>query len=181
MVGRHWDTVEGRVVATEVAVETAAGYEDRLRYLVDIQPPGGSTVRVKLEEPKFIRGGFAQPSVGAAISVLFDPKSQKAKFDTSDPRINLSRQPDAGQAAFEAAAAASPGTPPPVVNELQALGVSAAGEISGAPGSVGRSGSATGNQDDPAARLAKLEDLKKKGLVTDAEYAAQRQRIIDAV
>ena len=107
MVGRHWDTVEGKVVATEVAVETAAGYEDRLRYLVDLQPAGGSPVRVTLDEPKFIRGGFAQPSVGAAISVLFDPKSQKAKFDTSDPRINLSRQPDPDQAAFQAAASAN--------------------------------------------------------------------------
>jgi hypothetical protein len=179
MVGRKWETVEGRVVATEVAVETAAGYEDRLRYLVDLQPRGGAAVRVTLEEPKFIRGGFSQPSVGDPISVLFDPKSQKAKFDTSDPRINLSRHQDADQAAFQAAASASPGTPAPVTDGLQSLGAAAAAEIADAVKSVG---SSTGTPpDDPAARLAKLEDLKRRGLVTDAEYAAQRQRIIDAV
>jgi len=33
----------------------------------------------------------------------------------------------------------------------------------------------------PAGRLEKLEDLKAKGLVSDAEYATQRQKIIDAV
>lgn len=38
--------------------------------------------------------------------------------------------------------------------------------------------SATG---DPAEGLAKLEALKAQGLVTDAEYATQRARILDAI
>ena len=180
MLGRNnWDTVEGRVVATEVATETAAGYEDRLRYLVDIQPTGGSPVRVRLEEPKFIRGGFAQPGVGAVISVLYDPKSQKAKFDTSDPRINLSTQQSASDAAFQAAASASPGSPPPVAAGNPTLDTGTAGEVVTALNATGIT--AAGPPEDPAARLAKLEDLKRQGVISDAEYTAQRQRIIGEV
>lgn len=34
---------------------------------------------------------------------------------------------------------------------------------------------------DPAARLAKLENLRDQGLMSDQEYAAQRQRILDEI
>jgi len=34
---------------------------------------------------------------------------------------------------------------------------------------------------DPAARLAKLENLRDQGLMTDQEYATQRQRILDEI
>ena len=34
---------------------------------------------------------------------------------------------------------------------------------------------------DPQERLAKLEALKQAGLIDEAEYAAKRQQIIDAV
>jgi uncharacterized protein (DUF697 family) len=44
--------------------------------------------------------------------------------------------------------------------------------------------SATGEKasvDDLAERLAKLDELKEKGLVSDAEYARQRDRILDSI
>lgn len=34
---------------------------------------------------------------------------------------------------------------------------------------------------DPAKRLERLDDLRRRGLVDDAEYAAQRQRILDSL
>jgi hypothetical protein len=34
---------------------------------------------------------------------------------------------------------------------------------------------------DPAARLTKLSRLRDGGLLTDAEFAAQRQRILDEI
>lgn len=174
MFNREWQRVDGKVVATEVAVETAAGYEDRLRYAVDIQRPDGSAQRVTLEEPKFIRGGFAQPGVGDVVGVLVDPKSQKAKFDTADPRINLGAQQAAGRASFDAATAAAAGTPPPVAPDLASLAEQAEAAIAATAASPGEN-------DDTAARLAKLDDLRTRGLITEAEYASQRQKIIDAV
>jgi hypothetical protein len=187
MVGRHWETAEGTIVATQVAVQTAAGYVNRLEYAVDVQPASGTVVRVTLREPKFIKGGFSQPAVGDVVAVLYDPKSGDAKFDTSDPRLKISVREQTKQAAFEAVASASPSTAAtggpgqvrvltgseaaPIVNAL--LSTDALTELNGLKGSPVAG--------DPAARLKNLDDLKAKGLVSDAEYAAKRQEIIDAV
>ena len=188
MVGRHWESAEGKIVATQVAVVTAAGYVNRLEYAVDIQPATGPVIRVTLREPKFIKGGFSQPTVGDVVGVLFDSKSSEAKFDTSDPRLKISVREDAKRAAFEAAASASPGTSPPAAfDQVQVLSGSDAAPIvnallaseslSGVDGlQILRQGAG-----GPAERLEKLDGLKAKGLVSDAEYAAQRQKIIDAV
>src|SRR5260370_15622080 len=113
MVGRHWESAEAKIMATEVAVQTAAGYVNRLEYAVDVQPANGPSVRVTLREPKFIKGGFSQPQIGDVVGVLYDAKSGEAKFDTSDPRLKISVREDAKRAAFEAAASASPGTASP--------------------------------------------------------------------
>jgi hypothetical protein len=192
MFGRDWESAEATIVATQVAVQTRAGYEDRLEYVVDVHLATGSAFRVTLQEPKFIKGegGFSQPAVGAVVGVLFDPKSKKAKFDTSDPRLLGGAQRQADQAAFEAAASASPGTPAApgaFPDQMQVLSGSDAAPIVNALLSSEAVGAADGLQalrqqaGDPADRLAKLEALKAKGLVSDAEYQTQRQKIIGAV
>jgi putative oligomerization/nucleic acid binding protein len=187
MVGRHWETAEATIVATQVAVQTAAGYVNRLEYAVDVHPANGPVFRATLREPKFIKGGFSQPAVGDTVGVLFDVKSKDAKFDTSDPRLKISVREDAKRAAFEAAASASPGAAAPgIPNQMQVLSGSDAAPILNALFSSdslsGLEGlEAVRDAGGPAARLEKLEDLKAKGLVSDAEYETQRQKIIDAV
>jgi hypothetical protein len=189
MVGRHWESAEATIVATKVAVITAAGYVNRLEYAVDVHPANGPVFRATLREPKFIKGGFHQPAVGAVVGVLFDPKSQEAKFDTSDPRIKITTQEEAARAAYEAATSAPPGTTVPgVPGQVQVLSGSDAAPIVNAllsnPSLSGVEGLQALHPDtggSPAERLEKLEDLKAKGLISDAEYAAQRQKIIDAV
>ena len=78
MVGRHWESAEATIVATQVAVVTAAGYKNRLEYAVDVHPANEPVFRAMLREPKFIKGGFSQPAIGAVVGVLFDPKSKDA-------------------------------------------------------------------------------------------------------
>src|ERR1700680_4471398 len=102
MVGRHWESAEATIVATQVAVITAAGYKNRLEYAVDVHPASGPVVRVTLREPKFIKGGFSQPAVGDVVGVLFDPKSKDAKFDTSDPRLWVTPMEEAARREFDA-------------------------------------------------------------------------------
>ena len=185
MVGRHWESAEAMIVATQVAVITAAGYENRLEYAVDVQPANGPVFRATLREPKFIKGGFSQPAIGAVVGVLFDPKSKDAKFDTSDPRLWITTREEAERRAFESAASASPGTAAPgVPAQMQVLSGSDAAPIVNAllsdeslSGVEGLRAGAGG----PAERIEKLDDLKAKGLISAAEYATQRQKIIDAV
>ncbi len=177
MFGRNWQSADATIVATKVAVQTQAGYEDRLEYVADVNPAGAPPFRVTLQEPRFIKGNgaFVQPPVGAVVGVLFDPKSKKAKFDTTDQRILGPIGADAGQAAFEAAQDAAPGTP---------AGGLVAGEVpvmSGADVASLADALRSGEAGDPSARLAKLDELKAKGLVSDAEYQAQRQKIIGSI
>lgn len=187
MVGRHWESAEATIVATQVAVITAAGYKNRLEYAVDVHPANGPVFRATLREPKFIKGGFSQPAIGAVVGVLFNPKSNDAKFDTSDPRLWITTREEAERRAFEAAASASPGTAAGVPVQMQVLSGSDAAPIVNALLS-NESLSGVESLDalrrgggDPAERLEKLDDLKAKGLISDAEYATQRQKIIDAV
>ncbi|HSO97026.1 MAG TPA: SHOCT domain-containing protein [Acidimicrobiia bacterium] len=189
MVGRrHWESAEATIVATQVAVTTAAGYVDRLEYAVDVHPADGSAFRVTLREPKFIKGGFHQPQIGDVVGVLFDPKTHDAKFDTSDQRLTITFQEQREREAFETAASGAPGTAAPgMPDQIQVLSGADAGPIVNALLSNQSIGGVEGIQalrrdgDGPAERLAKLDDLKAKGLVSDAEYGAQRQRIIDAI
>jgi Short C-terminal domain len=188
MVGRHWESAEATIVATQVAVITAAGYKNRLEYAVDVQPANGPVFRATLREPKFIKGGFSQPAIGAVVGVLFDPKSKDAKFDTSDPRLWITTREEAERRAFESAASASPGTAAPgVPAQMQVLSGSDAAPIVNALLSneslsgVGGLDALRAGAGGPAERIEKLDDLKAKGLISAAEYATQRQKIIDAV
>ena len=52
----------------------------------------------------------------------------------------------------------------------------------GGPGSGGPSLEGPGGRaPSPTERLAKLEDLRSKGLLSDEEYAKQRQRVLGSV
>jgi hypothetical protein len=188
MVGHHWESAEATIVATQVAVITAAGYVNRLEYAVDVHPAVGTDFRVTLREPKFIKGGFHQPQIGDVVGVLFDPKTHDAKFDTSDQRLTITFKEQKERAAFEAAASAAPGTAAPgLPDQIQVLSGADAAPIVNALLSneslsgVGAIQALPHDADGPAERLEKLDDLKAKGLVSEAEYAAQRQKIIDAV
>ena len=188
MVGHHWEPAEATIVATKVAVITAAGYVNRLEYAVDVHPADGTDFRVTLREPKLIKGGFHQPQIGDVIGVLFDPKTHEAKFDTSDQRLTITYKEQKERDVFEAAASAAPGTAAPgIPDQIQVLsGADAAPIVNALLANQSLSGveglqALRRDDDGPAERLAKLDGLKAKGLVSDAEYAAQRQKIIDAV
>jgi hypothetical protein len=67
---------------------------------------------------------------------------------------------------------------------LRAAGLGAlADQVEQAQGAAaaGQDRPARGADDDPAARLGTLENLRDRGLMTDEEYAAQRQRILDDI
>ena len=182
------NSAEATIVATQVAVITAAGYVNRLEYAVDVHPADGTDFRVTLREPKLIKGGFHQPQIGDTVGVLFDPTTHDAKFDTSDQRLTITFKEQKEREAFEAAASAAPGTTAPrVPDQIQVLsGADAAPIVNALLSNESLSGverlpATHRGEDGPAERLAKLDDLKAKGLVSDAEYAAQRQKILDAI
>jgi hypothetical protein len=67
---------------------------------------------------------------------------------------------------------------------LRAAGLGGlADQVEQAQGSAaaGQDRSAQGVDDDPAARLGTLENLRDRGLMTDEEYTTQRRRILDDI
>jgi hypothetical protein len=175
MFGHDWvdgeATIVDRTVTKTHLRSTGSTYSDH-KYVADVRVPGAPEFRTVIADPK-IPVDWAQPYAGQVVRVQVDLKKQKARFDKDDPQLSAKAKADAykdsNEARFQAAATATPGGGPidPEMAELQLLEES---EAKSAPA-----------EDDPQARLQRLQQLKDSGMITDAEFAAKRQAIVDAL
>jgi hypothetical protein len=154
---------------TEVSVKL------RLR----VEPPGESSFEL---EKKLRFAQLAMPSEGQRLAVIFDP----ADHDT----LMLDENPVAVAGSMLSGA----GRPPEQVDLVQQLMASALGGASsadtqaiamryaedhaGATVIVPGAAMPGAGPPDPVELLTRLADLKEKGLLTDAEFAAQKARIL---
>jgi hypothetical protein len=85
--------VEGKVLAEKIHKRRPSQegqWYTRMTYVVEFQRPGAGVERVELVEPEKLGTKVIAPlSRGSAVPLLVDPKSDKVRFDTDDPRINL--------------------------------------------------------------------------------------------
>jgi hypothetical protein len=118
-------------------------------------------------------GNFDDPSVGDVLGVLYDPKHQHVKWDLSDPRLvdTAAAQRGAGRVQNLSGAAASE-----MLETMFGPGGAETIAAMRAP-----AGDHAAQAADPAGRLARLQALRDSGVLTDAEYEAQRQEIISAI
>jgi hypothetical protein len=90
---RGWERVDGKVLAEKIDKRRPSQegqWYTRMKYVVEFQRPGAGVERVELVEPeKLGTKVIASLSRGSAVPLLVDPKSDKVRFDTDDPRINL--------------------------------------------------------------------------------------------
>ncbi len=200
MFGHGWQKGEATIVAVHNKRTTGSGMVTIHEYLADVRPADGPAIRTVIQEPN-ICIDFAPPHTGSTVSVLI--KGDKVKFDQDDPRISSKARKAAADARF---AAKVDGTEPNSTDPLATLtgrrdiaallggdagmeqirAFAAQARASGSATFVGGSAmapapAAPSDHDDPAARLSNLEALKQRGLMTDAEYATARKRIIDAL
>lgn len=197
MFGNDWQKAQATIVMAHAKKTTRDGRVVAMEYVADVHPPSGSPFRATIPEPNLVNG-FLSPRAGMTVSVLV--KGLKAKFDKDDPQLNRQSNIDSlrglNNERFAQLASGAPGSSPgPTPGSLAGLlagsagGASDGGSILDAIRSAVESGNvinlagggATHAAEDPAARLAKLEALHGRGLMTDAEYAAARQHIIDAI
>ncbi len=185
MLGRHWEPGEATIIASEGNYLFLGGTGCSSReYVVDVQPAaGGPMFRTKINVQYTAPEGGAQNPYrrlddGEVVPVRCDQKRQKAKFDESTLRrqepASVAEQPSQ----FEAAASAPPGTPPQLAGEARP---SAAVQMAaGDPGSVMRMSTAGSSAAgaDPLERLQKLADLHDRGALTDAEFAAEKAKLL---
>ena len=196
MLGHHWEKAEATVVARTVRAQ-AGGHRPHYDFVVDVRPYSGPPLRMTIQEGP---ADFADPSVGDVLGVLYDRKNQHVKWDTSDPWL---RDSAAGQwgggdqfaSAVEALADTLPGAPwsetAGFAGSVQSLSGADASEMLDTllgPGGAeriaamkARARAQTAPAADPAERLARLQALRDNGVLTEAEYQAQRQKIISAI
>jgi Short C-terminal domain len=188
MLGHHWEKAEATVVARIVRTQ-AVGRMPHYDFVVDVRPYGGTPLRMTIQDGP---ADFADPSVGDVLGVLYDRKNQHVKWDTSDPWL---RDGQAGGSAFGSTATGSPGAPWAEMagfgDNVQTLSGDAATEmlesLFGQGGAEkiaamkARAQEQRAHAVDPAERLARLQTLRDSGVLTEAEYEAQRQKIISAI
>jgi len=202
MFGHDWQKATARIVARN-GNWSGDGMVVDYTYVADVRLPSGETFRATVGDPT-IATDFWAPSVGEEVSVLVKSNDRKVKFDKDDPRLSVKEHHAAQRQAFEAAQASPPGTPPAplaglsdlpagVAAQLAALGASGETSVHVVSGDSPEGqaalraalahlgGAAAEPAATPEARLAKLDALRAGGLLTDAEYAEQRHRILDEI
>lgn len=226
MLGHHWEPGEATIIACqEEHAFTRAPYDASARiYVVDVRPAASGTPVFRTQvrrtythlESETPERGLA---AGETISVLYDPKHEKAKFDESDPRLYKDgwvpgkgryHPPASPDPAFEAAAAAPPGTPAPsadapseladalgsgpladVLREavtdpeglrerLRAQDPGASAFVVTEAGLAPLGAAPASQQADVADQLTKLAALRDSGALTAAEFEAQKQKLLSA-
>ena len=188
MFGNDWQKAQATIVMAHEKRTTRDGKVVAMEYIADVHPSSGAPFRATIPELNLLNG-FLSPRVGMTVSVLV--KGVKAKFDKDDPQLNRQSNIDglrgSNNERFAQLAGAAPGSAPGSLAG-SAGGASDKGSILDAIRSAVESGNVidlTGRSkpipEDPAPRLATLEALHSRGLMTDAEYFAARQHIIDAI
>ena len=201
MFGHEWLNATARIVARD-GKYSGDGMVVTYTYVADVRLPSGETFRATVSEPT-IATDFWAPSVGDEVSVLVKSNDRKVKFDKDDPRLSAKAHEAAGRQAFQAAQAQPAGTPPAalaglsdlpagVAAQLAALGFTGETSVHVVGGdsaegqaalraALGQFAGAAASAVTPEARLAKLDALRAGGLVSEAEYAEQRHRILDEI
>ena len=184
MLGHHWERAEATVVARTVRVQPA-GRRPHYDFVVEVRPVSGPPLRLTIHDGP--DGDFPDPAVGDVLGVLYDPKHQHVKWDLTDPWL-LDAAADRRSASDVFVAGT---TVTGFSGDVQYVSGEAASEMLGAlfgPGGAetiaalrARAGHQATPAADPAERLARLQALRDRGLLTEAEYEAQRQKIISAI
>jgi hypothetical protein len=152
---------EGVVGNTELALKT------HLR----VQPDDEPEFEVKR---RFSFPQLAVPTAGQTVPVLYDPQDHD--------KIIVDYTPEAQQGAALSAAGIDPNAIGQLMNQAQQMQAQAAQMQGGMPGMGQMPGMAppapAQPQADPVEQLEKLAKLKEQGALTDAEFEAEKAKIL---
>jgi hypothetical protein len=198
----HKDLEPGEAVIVERHVKHhgSDGRNTLYEWLADVTPASGEPFRTVLATPGLALD-FREPGPGEHVSVLIDRKKGITHFDKSDPRVSIKAEHAEKDRRFAESAAGGVGAPasiPPgqvtrhqetTYVETQVVSASDAGPLLAAmlSGDTAAREQAISNlraqqaTPDVGARLSQLESLKAAGALSESEYQAQRQRIVDSI
>jgi hypothetical protein len=166
--------------------QLVANTEVSLKLTLRVEPDGepGFEVEVKLRFPQ-----LSLPSVGQRLAVIFDPDDHEtlmlddSPIATVDAALQASGRP-AGQIDLvkDLMASAMSGASPADTQAIARQWAEQNGAVVITPNAMGAAGfggpSGGGAQPDPVELLSQLASLKDRGMLTDAEFAEQKARIL---
>ena len=206
MFGHGWEPGHATIVALKETAAATTGEHGSFRalyaYVADVQPDsGGAMFRTEIGEPFDIPNWFS-PGVGDVLPAHCDPRHGKAKFDMARlkaaTKARASEAKDEQVAAFDAARRAGPGTPVPVTlgdpstvvlrgpagggDDVSSAIAAVAQQLGASPelAELRRQTAASPRSEggDPLDRLERLAGLHDRGVLTDAEFAAEKAKIL---
>jgi hypothetical protein len=148
---------EGIVANTEVMLKT------HLR----VQPEGEPEFEVT---QRFRYPQLAVPSAGSVVPVIYDPEDHE--------KVMIDRSPEAQQSAAFTAAGIDPSQIGQLMQQAEQLRAQAGQVQGGMPGMTPQAPAPAPAQPDPVTQLEKLAKLKESGALTEAEFEAEKAKIL---
>ena len=206
MFGHHWEPGQATVVARrKIQPNPGIDLTYQWEYVLDVRPADGtSTFRATVMSSynsEYIR--FVDADIGEVVPVFCDVKRQKVKFDTSEIKAENRAFAKANREHWDAVKEGAPpdsatappssSTPDVVVRggsaewhvttdpaEIEQMRERIRKMAAQNPGSVAKFSAAPegGGTADSLDQLEKLADLHARGALTDAEFAAEKAKIL---
>jgi transposase-like protein len=143
--------------AEGVVANTTIALKARLKVQPDDEPEFEITQRFRFPQ-------LAVPSAGQVIPVIYDPNDHD--------KLMIDESPEAQQQTALASAGVDPSQLGQMIQQAQQMQAQAQG------GQMPGMAPPAQQQPDPVAQLEKLQALKEKGALTDAEFEAEKQKIL---
>lgn len=200
----NWQRATARVVKSDYTVSYQAGGRPwHCTMILDVSPPDGEPFRT---ETKLNLLGFDQelrnlipPSVGETLDVECDAKSQKVQVlvdPAHDRRVREQTRDGDWQATLNAqpsdtppvqsvqvvnASGADPGTVLEKLERVKAQGLISQAQFDAAKAQLEGAAPPVQAPGTTEERLRQLDQLHSQHLISDAEHATERKRILDSL
>jgi Short C-terminal domain len=197
----HWEEAQATVIdRVRIADKGAsAGYSAtaRFKYVVEVQSAHGQTFRDEVKDSAWTDTAVqGHPGIGATIPVLVDFRRKKVKLPAEDASAAANGKAirDEAREHYDASLAGEPGSTAPMsatlsqanamLDALQLMktdpvaGRAAVAAAGGHVAAFSQGDTVEEPVSDTAAELVKLADLRSKGLLTDAEFTAAKQKLL---
>jgi hypothetical protein len=164
------EIAERGMAVTRGAEGVVANTELALKAHLRVQPENEPEFEVK---KRFSFPQMAVPSAGQTVPVLYDPQDHD--------KIIVDYTPEAQQGAALSAAGIDPGQIGQLMEQAQQMQAQAGQMQAGMPGMAqvpGVSPPPAQPQSDPVEQLEKLAKLKESGALTEAEFEAEKAKIL---
>jgi hypothetical protein len=162
------EVAEKGMAVTSGAEGVVANTTLALKCKLEITPEDGTPAFQVTERFRFSQ--FAVPTAGQTVAVIYDP----ADHD----KLILDESPEAVQGAALAGAGLDPNMIQDAMQAAQQWQQQGAALQAGQFGGVPQPPAATPAAADPVAQLEKLQALKEKGALTDAEFETEKAKIL---